>query len=98
MQKVSYIHAHLKRVGHEERLANNGRLVDSWIQTGHSDCLIDGERLANDLQELCNLAHENGHKITSVIPVNSGQHEHNDKSYGYGFSLTSGLIVLIDCD
>lgn len=96
MQKVSFIQAHFKRVGHEEKVEKNGTLVDRWVDTGHSDCLIDGERLANDLQELCDLAAENGHRVSSVIPVNSGQHEHNDKSYGYGFSLTSGLIVVVE--
>lgn len=97
MTRIVFLHAHFKKTGHEEKADSGSSLIDSWVNTGHSDCLIDGERLANDLQNVADLAHENGHKIINVIPVNSGQHRHEKESnaYGYGFSITSGLIVMV---
>jgi len=49
--------------------------VEVWLQTGHSDCRIDGERLANDITQTVNELNQNGYEVVTVTPVTSGEHK-----------------------
>lgn len=78
-----------------------------WIQTGWSDSLIDGEKLAKDLEKTVSKLNKDGYEVISVVPITSGNYHYNDQDvskfnldnapfkegYGYGYSFTSGLII-----
>lgn len=78
-----------------------------WVQTGWSDCYIDNERLARDLEETVSGLNDQGYEVVSVTPVTSGSYNfkydarsggfegkgYGGYGYGYGYSYTSSLIV-----
>lgn len=47
-----------------------------WKQTGWSDCKIDTERLASDLEKAVVLLNSEGYKIQSITPITSGQYRY----------------------
>lgn len=59
------------------------RKEQQWQQTGWSDCEIDSERLAEDLQEAVSQLNSDGFEVMSVTPVASG---------GYNFSFKADAI------
>jgi len=76
-----------------------------WVQTGYSDCEIDGEALEYDLQNAITKLNESGYEVQSVTPIisakydykwkeHTGSHNHGGSGYGYGYSYTEGLIVI----
>ncbi len=71
-----------------------------WQQTGFSSCEIDGKRLAQDVQVEIDKLNAQGFKIISISPVISGNwsrgkmNTSQDSVYGYGYSYTSGMIIL----
>lgn len=68
-----------------------------WVQTGVSDSLIDGERLANDVELAVQQLNHDGWEVQAVFPVTSGDYNWRREvnlSYGYGFSFTEGVIII----
>jgi hypothetical protein len=49
-------------------------------QTGWSDCKIDSEKLADDLQNVINSLNKDGYKVKSIIPVTSGKYDYKYQS------------------
>lgn len=95
MNTVNFVQAHFRPI-----LDENGN------QTGTSDCRIDAKRLAADLASLVEEINRHGYEVATVTPVTSGSYSYKYDSltawdnvtgtfgYGYGFSFTSGLIVV----
>jgi hypothetical protein len=52
------------------------RKEKQWEQTGFSDCKIDNERLATDLEKVINSLNKDGYKIQSVTPIMSGEYDY----------------------
>ncbi len=123
MNKVVYIPAYFAPIGKEKIVKiptgekTKGlfgekevcRKEKRWVQTGHSDCKIDGQRLARDLDEAIKKLNELGYEIVSITSVMSGEYKYEHKNdhawaansgygwgygYGYGFSYTDSLIVV----
>ena len=79
-----------------------------WVQTGYSDCEVDSERLADDLERSIADLNSSGYEVVSVTPVTSGSYEwkynvssggtngngYGGYGYGYGYSYTNSLIVV----
>ena len=57
-----------------------------------SNCRIDGERLARDVQAAVDLLHEEGYEVVAMTPVTSGNFSSWDKG-GFGYSFTEGVLV-----
>jgi hypothetical protein len=78
------------------------KIEQRWEQTGSSDCEIDGQRLADDIQTAVQTLNSEGYSVTSITPVTSGRYnyEYKDKgqyggySYGYGYSITEGMVII----
>lgn len=65
-----------------------------------SDCLIDGERLANDINIALEKLELAGYELSSINPITSGQYKYDNSTidnasfgYGYGYSFTEGVII-----
>jgi hypothetical protein len=78
------------------------RKEKQWIQTGFSDCVVDSERLTEDLNSAVENLNQNGYEVLCVSSITSGDYSWKtyaagDSSYGhgygYGFSYTSSLII-----
>jgi hypothetical protein len=75
------------------------------VPTGKvSDRIIDGHRLAEDINAACEHAVKDGYTVESVQMVTSGHYNHgwsspsgyqNAAGYGYGYSYTEGAILLL---
>lgn len=117
MNKVVYVSSYLKPIGKnitkkvptgekksglfggEKDVMEN---VTEWEQTGHSDCEMDGERLANDLSKAVEELNKNGYEVVSVTETTSGRYSWKTGAqgniggfgYGYGYSITEGLVVV----
>ena len=59
--------------GGEKRVTKN---VKQWKQTGFSDCEIDNERLATDLEKVISSLNNDGYKIQSITPIISGKYDY----------------------
>lgn len=59
-----------------------------WKQTGFSDCKIDSERLASDLERVINLFNNDGYKIQSITPIMSGKYNYKAE----GISSSARII------
>ena len=112
MNKVVFVKAHFLPVGEEKifqvptgekkkyLLGGETDIMKEekrWVQTGFSDCGIDGERLAKDLQGVIESLNKDSYEVVSVTEITSGKYEYNpssDYSYGYGYSYTDGLMVV----
>jgi hypothetical protein len=73
------------------------------VQAGYSDNWIDGPRLQADCQQAIEKLNAEGYEVISMTPVESGRYAHDHKvfysgnsaaGWGYGFSVTSGIIIL----
>lgn len=62
------------------------RSEKQWKQTGWSDCEIDGERLANDLQQVIEEFNQDGYCVKSITSVLSGTYNYQYKSEGISSS------------
>ena len=115
MNKVVFVKAHFKPVGKYEIVqvptgekgflgVPKTREEKKWVQTGYSDCKIDGERLTQDIQQVIDKLNGDGYEVVSTVPVISGDHQHEtfagvmaiapSGGYGYGFSYTEGVIII----
>ncbi len=57
--------------------------------------IVDGNSLAIEIQKACNDLVDSGYQVTQVMPVSSGGNNYkNGVGYGYGFSYTSGVIIV----
>lgn len=113
--KVVYIKARFKPVGKYEKVKiptgekkKNimGSLVDvtreekQWVQTGFSDCEIDGEVLAQETQEAIAKLNVEGYEVVAITDITSGNYSYRynetanfSYGYGYGYSFTEGVII-----
>jgi len=77
----------------------------------YSNCKIDTEKLAHDLQAAITALNLQGFKVVQVLPITSGDYHFSDHvsdphllgsgvttegGYGYGFSYTDSLIILAE--
>ncbi len=88
MNKVVFVKAYFQPVIDEKK----------WVQTGYSDCKVDGERLAQDIQKAIDELNSDGYEIVSTVPVISGNHKYGSAGatggYGYGYSYTEGIMII----
>ena len=59
------------------------------VHVGFSDSDIDGARLASDIQTAIEDLQKEGFELVSLTPVISG-----NRSNGYGYSFTEGVIMI----
>ena len=50
-----------------------------WFQTGYSNCAIDSERLADDLERSITELNSFGYEVVSVTPIASGSYRYDDE-------------------
>lgn len=91
--------------GREKEVARKERKV---IQTGVSNSKIDGIALGIAIDQAVSSLNQDGYEIVSITPVTSGSYDFREISssmatgqpiiegggYGYGFSFTSGVLLL----
>jgi len=119
MEKVVFVKAKFKQIGEmrvikvptgEKKKGIMGATTDifreerQWVVTGTSNKEIDGESLAQDLQQAINALNKDGYTCVSVTQVLSGNYDHKvgggdnwgngAHAYGYGYSFTDGMIVV----
>ena len=63
-----------------------------------SDCMVDGSKLALDVQDKIDSLTVQGFKVKNIIPITSGSYEFyknmfSTNGFGYGFSYTEGLLI-----
>ena len=76
-------------------------------QAGATDCEIDGEALARDVQQRIDDLERDGYEVVTVVPISSGGYGYEREfrrhweswfsagaGYGYGYSYTEGVLVL----
>lgn len=95
MQKVVFVRAHGKPVYKEKKVeVPTGETKKDWLGkevvltrtetrtelAGESDCKIDGERLANDINETIASLAEDGYSILSIQEVTSGSYAYKYQS------------------
>ena len=116
LNQVVYIKAHFKRLkkkvtvkvptgnkvrGLFGREKDEMRKEERWQDDGYSDCLVDGERLENDISQAVQALNATGYEVVSISMVTSGswtydykQHLQSGYGYGYGYSYTEGAVIL----
>ena len=57
-----------------------------WKQTGYSDCMIDSERLAKDLERAIDSLNKDSFKVISITPITSGDYAYKYQSQGISSS------------
>lgn len=70
---------------------------DQWVQTGVSDTEIDGEALAVDVNSVIESMNSDGFEVVSVTSVMSGRYMWRGVYqgwFGFGFSVTEGMLVV----
>ncbi|WP_078118608.1 hypothetical protein [Thiosocius teredinicola] len=97
MEKIIYVKAYFLPVGKEVTVkvptgeTKKGlfggdkevtRKEKRWQQTGWSDCEIDGERLANDLQKAVSSLNHDGYAVKSITPLTSGAYHYQYQAEG----------------
>jgi hypothetical protein len=88
MNRVVWVEAEFKEWDREEK-SLLGKVKKKRIV---SNCRMDGERLARDVQSTVDLLHEEGYEVIAVTPVTSGNFSAWDKG-GFGYSFTEGVLV-----
>ncbi len=98
MNKVVFVPAHFQPLGENKTVKvptgekkqgffggekDVTRKETQWVQTGWSDCLIDGQRLAKDLAQMVSALNNEGYEVVSVTPVTSG-------AYDWKYEVKSG--------
>ncbi|MEE9354473.1 MAG: hypothetical protein V3U75_02685 [Methylococcaceae bacterium] len=124
MNKVVYIKAYFRPVGKnktvkvptgEKKKGIFGGEKDvtkkesQWVETGSSDCQIDGEKLSIDIQKAIESLNSEGYEVSNILQITSGKHKHETKKdvgysntygwgwgwgYGYGYSYTEGVTII----
>jgi len=120
MNKVIYVKAHFAKVGKSvTRKIETGEKkagllwgenkiyeeVTEWEETGFSDCLIDGQRLNEDIAKAVADLNAEGYEVVTVTSFISGNWACNYASntfqnggwgwgYGYGYSFTDGVTII----
>jgi hypothetical protein len=109
MDKVVYIKAYFRPIGKEVTVnvptgeTKKGllggekqvtRKEKQWKATGWSDCEIDGERLAEDLQKSIEVLNRDGFSIKSITPVLSGAYNYKYQAKG----ITSSPRLLTETE
>lgn len=80
------------------------------VQTGVSDSKIDGKTLSVSIDQAISELNNEGYDIISITPITSGSYDYREISssvrvmggtemmdggaWGYGFSFTSGVLLL----
>lgn len=78
------------------------RSEKQWVQTGFSDCEIDGDQLQIDIQYAIEQLNKEGYEVITTTAITSGRYnyrydtEYVGKSYGYGYGygITEGVLIL----
>ena len=78
------------------------RKQKQWRKTGNwSNCKIDGERLAMDVEKAVRTLNSEGYEVVTIVPAVSGSYSYrfersnwSGAGYGYGYSYTEGLIIV----
>lgn len=55
-------------------------------QTGYSDCIVDSQRLAQDLQDAIDILYNEGFKVKTIVPVISGHYDYKYQAQGMSSS------------
>jgi len=91
MNKVVYVKAYFRSEG---KKGGSGE---------GSDCVIDGARLAGDVEKAVAVLNREGYEVVAISGVLSGAHHHRVDlysvddgayGYGYGFSYTEGVMII----
>lgn len=105
---AAYFAPNYKEVPYQARTGERGRFGGDRTETkyrteqdGWSDCVIDGQRLQADTQAAIDMLNSEGYEVLSITAIQSGRHHegiHREyaggSSYGYGYGLTEGVLVL----
>lgn len=109
MNKVVYISAHFKPVGKyatvqvptgetKKGFFGGEKAVyaeeKQWQQTGWSDCLLDGQRLSQDIARAVDSLNQDGFEVVSVTPVTSGAYFYQYNAQG----ITSSPRILLETE
>jgi len=91
MKKV-YV-THCIRVGNETR--EEEKILFKGTKTKEISEYIALKDLGEEIEKTCNEMHEEGYKVISITPIirgdwGAGGGEH---SFGYGFSVTDGVVI-----
>lgn len=85
--------------------------VVEWVQTGHSDCEIDGEALAKNISKAVSELNSEGYRVVQVTSVISGRYDWGKEAgvhqefgvegvygmgYGYGYSYTEVVTIIAE--
>jgi hypothetical protein len=85
------------------------REEQQWVETGTSDCIVDGPRLAEDIDQAVIEINNEGYEVVSIMPVISGRYNYAYQAngarldnhcagggygYGYGYSYTEGVVII----
>ena len=62
------------------------RKEQRWEQTGYSDCIVDSERLAADLQKAIENLNDDGFSIKTITSVISGDYTYKYQAQGISSS------------
>lgn len=62
------------------------RKEKKWEQTGYSDCIVDSERLAADLQKVIENLNRDGFSVKMITPVISGDYSYKYQAQGISSS------------
>jgi hypothetical protein len=88
MNRVVWVEAEFQECEQEEKTLW-GRVKKKRIT---SNCRIDGQRLARDIQSTVDQLNEQGYEVVAVTPVTSGMFSAWSKG-GLGYSFTEGALV-----
>ena len=121
MNKVVYVNSYFKPLGKTKTVKvptgektkgffggekDVTRKEKQWEQTGWSDCQIDGERLAADIEKAIESLNAEGYELVSVSEAISGNYSWQTNNgrhgggggwgygYGYGYSYTEGVTIV----
>ncbi|CAA6801057.1 MAG: Unknown protein [uncultured Campylobacterales bacterium] len=78
---------------------SNKQVKKSLISGAKPTDKVDGEELAKKVEDTCNELISKGYNIIDVIPITSGSSGYSSaKRYGYGYSYTSGMMIVTSID
>lgn len=108
MNTTVWVEAHWAPVFEEQEVAvptghhgllggTETRVEKRRVQTGYSDCVVDGARLRTDMQAAIDRLNADGFDVIAVTPVESGAYDseyYMQGTAGYGYSYTQGVIII----
>lgn len=107
--KLVYISAHFKPVGKyvtvqvptgetKKGFFGGEKAVyakqQQWQQTGWSDCLVDGQRLSQDIAQAIDALNRDGYELVAISPITSGTYFYQFNDQG----ITSSPRILRDTE